>query len=51
MSRTFYFLADGGKHRRGEKTGVSKLKLLCYNKEYEKTNDRCMEEMPEMWKA
>ena len=27
-------------------TGVSKLKLLCYNKEYEKTNDRGMEEMP-----
>ena len=39
-------------HRRFPRipVGVSKLKLLCYNKEYEKTNDRGMEEMPEMWK-
>ena len=35
----------------GPPGGVSKLKLLCYNKEYEKANDSGMEEMPEMWKA
>ena len=35
----------------GSMRGESKLKLLCYNKEYEKTKDRGMEEMPEMWKA
>ena len=38
------------RERAVSRRGVSKLKLLCYNKEYEKTNDRGMEEMPEMWK-
>ena len=34
----------------GAAKGVSKIKILWYNRRYEKKNRRGMEKMPEMWK-